>query len=109
MRVVVIRWSFLLFVAAVAPWAASCSGDGGNDGGPSDATDGGTEDDSDSDCPAEPASCEDIGESEEAQYFGCCFGGSVYFCEGGELKTIDCEDDGNDCGYNAKGNFMDCV
>jgi hypothetical protein len=61
------------------------------------------------DCEAEPLACEDIGETEEAQYFGCCFEGSVYFCQTGVLGSIDCDQQGYSCGYSESFEVMDCV
>jgi hypothetical protein len=104
----VVEWTLLLCIAAAAPLASSC--DDENDGaGSTDAADGGPDGVGEGACPTEPTSCSDIGETVEQQYHGCCFGGSVYFCEDGVLETIDCEEGGYGCGYNAAGDFMDCV
>jgi hypothetical protein len=61
------------------------------------------------DCEAEPLTCLDIGETEEQQYFGCCFEGTVYFCSSGILGSIDCEGQGYACGYSDAFEVMDCV
>jgi len=61
------------------------------------------------DCEEQPEECADIGETEEAQYFGCCFEGSVYFCQSGILESIDCEQQGYVCGYSESFEVMDCV
>jgi hypothetical protein len=60
-------------------------------------------------CESEPSACADIGATEEEQFFGCCFEGAVYWCDGGALKSIACEDNGYLCGYSTAGDFVDCV
>jgi hypothetical protein len=59
-------------------------------------------------CESQPSSCEDLGD-EQAQHFGCCFEGSVYWCESGTLESIDCAAGGYLCGYSETGDFMDCI
>ena len=72
-------------------------------------TDSSTEAPEHVDCDAEPLACEDIGATEDDQYFGCCFEGAVYFCQSGILDSIDCEDQGYVCGYSDNFEVMDCV
>ncbi len=41
-------------------------------------------------------------------YEGCCEGELLKYCEGGQLKTIDCNQNPS-CGWQAEGNFYDCA
>jgi len=61
------------------------------------------------DCAEQPQTCEDVGATEQEQYFGCCFEGSVYFCQSSVLDAIDCEEQGYVCGYSESFEVMDCV
>jgi hypothetical protein len=85
--------------------------DSDSDGDSDTATDSdsSTQADEHVDCEAEPETCEDIGATEEAQGFGCCFEGAVYFCQAGFLDSIDCEAQGYACGYAPGWDMMDCI
>jgi hypothetical protein len=83
--------------------------DGDSDTGTGTDTDSSTQHAEHVDCEAEPLLCEDIGSGEQEQYFGCCFEGSVYFCQSGVLDSIDCEAQGYVCGYSESFEVMDCV
>jgi hypothetical protein len=78
-------------------------------------TDSGTETDTETDtypfveCEDEPIECDDIGSTEDEQFFGCCFENAVYWCEGGPLDMIDCSPSDTVCGYNVYGDHMDCI
>jgi len=54
-----------------------------------------------------PTSCEDYG------YWGSCEGAAVIFCQDGELRSLDCGDRGQACGWvdEVQGNACDgeCV
>ena len=64
-------------------------------------------------CEGQPEECEDIGPDEEAQFYGCCFEGTVYWCQdyGDTWLMIwkDCEAQGLDCGYLAEQGFLWCI
>jgi hypothetical protein len=40
-------------------------------------------------------------------YEGCCQGETVQYCEGGSLKSIDCNQNPS-CGWSAEGGYYDC-
>ena len=50
-----------------------------------------------------PTSCEDYG------YWGSCEGAAVIFCQDGELRSLDCGDRGQACGWvdEVQGNACD--
>ena len=92
-----------LVIIALAVGAGACSDEcncpdcpsgGGADGGVT--------------CEDQPASCEDLGD-QNAQHFGCCYEGVVYWCEGETLESIDCLAGGYVCGYSESSDFMDCI
>jgi hypothetical protein len=95
-----------------------CGGDVDGGGGDADSdSDTDTAPDTDTDtfsenhveCEDVPSDCVEISEIEEEQYFGCCRDGVVYWCDDGQLDSIDCESQGLDCGYDEGQGFMDCV
>ena len=59
-------------------------------------------------CDSQPAACADLGD-DAAQHFGCCFEGTVYWCDGDALESVDCEYGGHECGYSAADDYMDCI
>ena len=64
---------------------ADTDSDTDTDTGTTTDTDTSTEAPEHVDCEDEPVACEDIGDTEESQYFGCCFEETVYFCQSGIL------------------------
>jgi len=42
-------------------------------------------------------------------YQGRCDGDTVIWCENGQVKSIDCGANGNDCGFNSSGGYYDCI
>jgi hypothetical protein len=64
-------------------------------------------------CEGEPTVCEDIGEDEEEQFYGCCFDNAVYWCQdyGHDWLLVwkDCQAQGLDCGYLAEQDFLWCI
>ena len=59
-------------------------------------------------CESAPGACADLGD-DAAQQFGCCFEGSVFWCDADVLESIDCQAGGFLCGYSESGDFMDCI
>lgn len=63
-------------------------------------------------CASTPIECDDIGPDEDAQYYGCCDGDTVYWCqdEGGSWTMLsdDCASQGLDCVYSAQWQSMYC-
>jgi len=64
-------------------------------------------------CDAEPSDCEEIGDDEDSQYYGCCFDDAVYWCQeyGGDWLMVwkDCGELGLDCAYLDDQGFLWCV
>lgn len=64
-------------------------------------------------CDGKPSACEDIGPDEDAQFYGCCFEGTVYWCQylGSSWLMVwkDCEALGLDCDYLSEQGFLWCV
>jgi len=97
------RIAALLLCACCILGLASCHDDCDcPDCGGGSAADGGVF------CEAEPAECGDLG-NEAAQHFGCCFDGTVYWCDADALESIDCQAIGHPCGYSETGDYMDCI
>jgi hypothetical protein len=61
-------------------------------------------------CDGVPTSCEEIGADTDAQYYGCCEGVEIYYCQDGTLGSGSCPDIGYpDCCYSSEAGTMDCV
>jgi hypothetical protein len=124
----------LLAIGLTVTLATACGSSSGDDDASSDTdTDADTDTDTDTDADADtdtetdtdtdtetdtypfvecdvlPTSCEDVAETEEEQWFGCCFENDVYWCEQGQLDFIDCDAGGASCAYNPYGEHMDCM
>ena len=98
-----------------------------SDGGPDTDTDADSDTDTDSDsdtdsnsdsdsdvtCESVPETCEDIGATEDEQYYGCCMGDTVFNCfdigEGWQLYSRDCSLLDMECGYDADKDAMGCI
>jgi hypothetical protein len=86
---------------------------GGDEGGDADAdADTGPDPETYVACDGEPASCEDIGATEDEQLYGCCLDGTVYWCQQyGEqwlLVWKDCAALGLACGYVDEVGYLWC-
>ena len=56
----------------------------------------------------EAGTCATPGGCGEVTYEGCCDGQLLKYCEGEQLKTLDCAAQ-QQCGWNAQGQFYDCA
>ena len=89
--------------------ASESSGNSGSSGGSGSNDNSGSGDQSIVTCNGQPATCDDIGTSEEA-FMGCCYNDSVYFCdEAGEFGSYDCTVGGGTCGFSVEDQFHDCL
>jgi hypothetical protein len=75
-------------------------------------TDTDTDSDTDADiqCDGTPKTCEGIGPDDDTQYYGCCDGEVVYWCEPGSDKLLyrDCSAYEKSCMYVEKWTSMYC-
>jgi hypothetical protein len=91
--------------------------DSGSDSATDEATDTGIDTGIDTEgyvaCDGEPVGCEDIGEDEEAQFYGCCYDNAVYWCQEYGLSWLmvwkDCGALGLDCALLAEQGFLWCI
>lgn len=64
-------------------------------------------------CSGTPATCADLGATQEVQYYGCCDGNNVYWCDdqsgAWELHGGDCATMGGTCDYDPSYDGMWCV
>jgi hypothetical protein len=83
---------------------------GGSGGGTTGGSGGGT---SSGSCNGTPSNCADIGADQDAQYYGCCDGETVYWCDDQtgtwEIHGADCASQGQSCEFDANYESMWCV
>lgn len=64
-------------------------------------------------CASTPTQCSDIGPDPESQYYGCCVGDTIYWCDDQSgtwsLNDIDCSSRGERCGYEPSVESNYCV
>jgi hypothetical protein len=64
-------------------------------------------------CNGTPASCAAIGPDQASQYYGCCAGNVVYWCDdqtgSWSLHSLDCPSDGKICGYEPSYESVYCT
>ncbi len=64
-------------------------------------------------CSKKPTTCNDVGQDQRAQEYGCCDGEKAYWCDssGGTwaLNSTDCAAEGKACKYNSEYRAMYCV
>ena len=60
-----------------------------------------------------PTACADIGSDQTTQYYGCCDGHTVYWCDdqngSWELHSVDCQSNGMNCDYVDSYDSMYCA
>jgi hypothetical protein len=64
-------------------------------------------------CNGTPTTCAAIGADQNSQYYGCCAGNVVYWCDDQTgtwaLHSIDCASEGQTCGYEPSVESMYCT
>jgi hypothetical protein len=64
-------------------------------------------------CARTPTSCEDVGPDQAAQFYGCCAGDTIYWCDdqtgSWALHDIDCSSRGERCGYEPSVESNYCI
>jgi len=64
-------------------------------------------------CDELPTECADVGVDEDAQFYGCCFGDTVYWCQdlGQDWLLVwkDCAALGLSCAYLAELDYLWCI
>jgi hypothetical protein len=64
-------------------------------------------------CKTTPAKCDDIAGSKTDQFYGCCKGETVYWCEDDngtwKFSSVDCAKTQQVCGYDSQFDAMYCI
>lgn len=89
------------------------SSTGGSDTGGSAGTAGAGGSSAFVDCAGTPPDCSSIGPDQDRQYYGCCDGAVVYWCDDQsgtwELHSLDCAASGASCDYVSSYESMYCA